>query len=139
MSDVRTSSQSFTVSHLDEADFRSEGLRDYAAYRDLGVAKATRGLATAHVIRMVKPYAEDYAERHYHNVHFQMIYVLRGTYTAEFDGVGAQTMHAGSNWVQPPNVPHRVLHWSDDCELLEVVLPADFETVAVDMPSPAET
>jgi uncharacterized RmlC-like cupin family protein len=134
MPDVRTPSQSFTVSHLDEADFRSEGLRDYAAYRDLGVAKATGGLATASVIRMIKSYAENYAERHQHNVHFQMIYVLKGTYTAEFDGIGTHTMQAGSNWVQPPNVPHRVLHWSDDCELLEVVLPADFETTVVDIP-----
>lgn len=123
--------QRFVVSHLDEADFRPQGLCDYAAYRDLGVAQATRGLATANVIRMVKPYDERYAERHRHSVHFQMIYVLKGSYTAEFDGVGVHTMQAGSNWVQPPNVPHRVLHWSDDCELLEVVLPADFETKAV--------
>ena len=38
-----TRSQRFTVSHLDEADFKAGGLRDYSAYRDLGIAAATDG------------------------------------------------------------------------------------------------
>ena len=50
-------SQRFTVSHLDEADFKTGGLRNYSAYRDLGIAAATNGLAQAHVIRMVKPFS----------------------------------------------------------------------------------
>ena len=45
--------QRFMISHLDEADFRIGGLRDYSAYRDLGIAQATCGLAEAHVIRMI--------------------------------------------------------------------------------------
>jgi hypothetical protein len=36
--------QRFTVSHLDEADFKTGGLRDCSAYRDLGIAAATNGL-----------------------------------------------------------------------------------------------
>ena len=36
--------QRFTVSHLDEADFKTGGLRNYSAYRDLGIAAATNGL-----------------------------------------------------------------------------------------------
>ena len=35
--------QKFTVSHYREADF-AEGLRNYAKYRDLGVAEASHGL-----------------------------------------------------------------------------------------------
>ena len=30
--------QRFMISHHDEADFRIGGLRDYSAYRDLGIA-----------------------------------------------------------------------------------------------------
>ena len=50
------SPQQFTISHLDERDFRTGGLRDYSAYRDLKVAEATGGLAQAHVIRMIAPF-----------------------------------------------------------------------------------
>ena len=36
--------QKFAVSHLKEEDFKKDGLRSYATYRDLGFAKATHGL-----------------------------------------------------------------------------------------------
>jgi len=124
-----SSAQSFTVSHHNEADFKTGGLRDYSAYRDLGVAAATNGLATAHVIRMVKPFSPALSERHRHDVHFQMIYVLKGWFSTEFEGEGAHVFKAGSSWVQPPNIRHTVVGWSDDCELLEIILPADAETV----------
>ena len=38
---------------------------------------------------------------------------------------------------QPPEIRHRELGHSHDVELLEVVLPADFETVEVDRVGPA--
>src|SRR6267143_4502836 len=46
--------QRFVVSHHREEDFEI-GLRAYAQYRDLGIAKATRGMVRAHVIRFVPP------------------------------------------------------------------------------------
>jgi hypothetical protein len=49
----------------------------------------------------------------------------------EFEGEGTHTFHAGSCWIQPPRIKHTVLGYSDDCELLEIVLPADFETVTL--------
>jgi quercetin dioxygenase-like cupin family protein len=69
---------------------------------------------------------------HYHAVQFQMIYVLKGWIKSEFAGEGAHIMRAGSCWIQPPCIHHRVLDYSDDCEVLEVILPAAFETVMVD-------
>ncbi|NEX62965.1 cupin domain-containing protein [Noviherbaspirillum galbum] len=121
--------QTFTVSHLDDAEFRTGGLRNYSAYRDLGIAMATRGLATAHVIRMTAPYSESLSQWHHHDVQFQLIYVLKGWFKSEFEGVGVQTMREGSCWMQPPNIRHRVLGWSDDCELLEIILPTEHATV----------
>lgn len=121
--------QKFHVSHLEDAAFEGGGLRDYSAYRDLGVAAATSGLATAHVIRMVAPFAEHLSKRHHHDVEFQLIYVLKGWFKSEFDGEGAHVMRQGSCWIQPPGIRHTVLGWSDDCELLEVILPAEHETV----------
>ena len=130
MTDVTLeSSQRFTVSHPDEADFKTAGLRNYSAYRDLGVAAATSGMATAHVIRMIAPFTQELSQRHHHNVKFQLVYVLKGWFKSEFDGRGVHTMKEGSCWIQPPGIRHTVLGWSDDCELLEIILPADHETV----------
>lgn len=121
----------FTVSHLNEADF-DQGLRTYAKYRDLGIAPATGGMVQAHVIRMLPPYRpEEVATPHFHDVDFQMVYVLKGWYKTEFEGEGVHTFHAGSCWLQPPKIKHTVLGYSDDCELLEIVLPADFKTVTL--------
>lgn len=63
-----------------------------------------------------------------HDVQFQMVYVLRGWIRTEMDGHPAETMRVGSAWLQPPKIRHRVVDYSDDCEVLEVVVPADFET-----------
>jgi hypothetical protein len=122
----------FTVSHHREEDF-DQGLRPYSAYRDLGIAPATGGMVQAHVIRMTKPSsAEEVAIPHYHDVDFQMVYVLKGWFQSEFEGEGVHTFYAGSCWIQPPGIKHTVLGYSDDCELLEIVLPADFETVTLE-------
>jgi hypothetical protein len=121
--------QRFTVSHLNEADFKTGGLRSYSAYRDLGIAAATHGLATAHVIRMIAPFTPEMSQRHHHNVEFQLVYVLKGWFKTEFEGHGVHVMKEGSCWIQPPGIRHTVLGWSDDCELLEIILPAEHETI----------
>lgn len=121
--------QKFTVSHLNEADFKTGGLRSYSAYRDLGIAAATQGLATAHVIRMTAPFTEALSQRHHHEVEFQLVYVLKGWFKNEFEGHGVHVMKEGSCWIQPPGIRHTVLGWSDDCELLEVIFPAEHETI----------
>jgi mannose-6-phosphate isomerase-like protein (cupin superfamily) len=121
--------QKFTVSHLNEAAFKPGGLRSYLAYRDLGIAAATNGLATAHVIRMTAPFDPTFSQRHHHDVEFQLVYVLKGWFKSDFEGHGAELMKAGSSWIQPPGIRHTVVGWSDDCELLEIILPAEHETV----------
>lgn len=121
-------SQRFAFSHWKEENFTGGGLRSYARYRDLGIAAATNGLAVAHVIRFVPPCTDEVRQWHAHDVEFQMIYVLKGWIETEIEGHPAGTMHAGSAWIQPPGIRHRVVEYSDDCEALEVVLPADFNT-----------
>jgi Cupin domain len=124
--------QRFIASHLREEDFQG-GLRRYAKYRDLGMADATGGMVQAHVIRFVPPCRpEEVSKLHYHDVDFQMVYVLKGWIKTEFDGEGAIVMRTGSSWIQPPRIEHKVLDYSDDCEVLEIVLPADFKTVELE-------
>jgi mannose-6-phosphate isomerase-like protein (cupin superfamily) len=123
--------QTFVASHLHANAFEG-GLRSYAKYRDLGIAAATNGLAQAHVIKMLPPCDPAVvSKRHYHDVDFQMIYVLKGWIKGEYDGEIA-TMREGSCWLQPPKIKHTVLDYSHDCELLEIILPADFETVELE-------
>jgi hypothetical protein len=124
-----TTAQRFTVSHLDEADFKPDGLRAYALYRDLGIAGATGGLCQAHVIRFLSPCTDEVRKRHSHEAELQLIYVLNGWVKNEFEGEGVQMMSAGSCWLQPPGIKHTVLDYSADAELLEIIVPADFKTV----------
>ncbi len=127
-----TAPQRFTVSHLREDDFQPNGLRAYALYRDLGIADATGGLAQAHVIRMVPPVTDEVRQRHLHNVDLQLVYVLKGWMKNEFEGYGVQMMEQGSCWLQPPGIKHTVLDYSDDLEVLELIIPAEFETLPAD-------
>ena len=119
--------QRFAFSHLKPGDFK-DGLRTYAKYRDLGYAAATNGAAVAHVIKFIPPCTDEVRIWHTHDVEFQMIYVLKGSITTEMEGFATETMVAGSSWMQPPKIRHRVVDYSADCEVLEIVLPADFAT-----------
>ncbi|HEX3502775.1 MAG TPA: cupin domain-containing protein [Xanthobacteraceae bacterium] len=128
---ARPRKQTFVVSHHSPDAFET-GLRRYAQYRDLGIAAATKGLARAHVIKMIPPCdPAEVSKRHYHDVEFQMVYVLKGWIKGEYDGA-VVTMHEGACWLQPPKIEHAVLDYSDDCELLEIILPADFDTVELE-------
>ena len=121
--------QRVAISHHREEDFKADGLRAYASYRDLGIADATHGLARAHVIRLIGPCNPDEVSKlHYHDVEFQMVYVLKGWVKTYMEGVGETTFQIGSAWTQPPKIRHLIMDYSDDVELLEVILPADFET-----------
>jgi mannose-6-phosphate isomerase-like protein (cupin superfamily) len=122
--------QRIAVSHHREEDFKPDGLRAYAHYRDLGIADASNGVARAHVIRLLPPCnPEEVSKLHFHDVDFQMVYVLKGWVKTYLEGEGETVMREGSAWTQPPKVRHMILDYSDDVELLEVILPADFETV----------
>jgi len=122
--------QRIAISHHREEDFKADGLRTYAQYRDLGIAKASQGLAQAHVIRLIGPCnPAEVSKLHFHDVEFQMVYVLKGWVKTYMEGQGETLMKQGSAWTQPPRLKHLIMDYSDDVELLEVILPAEFKTV----------
>jgi hypothetical protein len=91
--------QTFVANHLNPNAFEG-GLRSYAKYRDLDIASATNGLARAHVIKMLPPCdLAEVSKRHYHDVEFQMVYVLKGWIKGEYEGAGIVTMREGSCWL----------------------------------------
>jgi mannose-6-phosphate isomerase-like protein (cupin superfamily) len=122
--------QRIAISHYRDEDFVTNGLRTYAKYRDLGVAEASHGLAQAHVIRLIGPCdPAEVSKLHFHDVDFQMVYVLKGWVKTYMEGRGETLMKQGSSWTQPPRIKHLIMDYSDDVELLEVILPAEFKTV----------
>ena len=83
--------QAFCVSHADgSGTLKSHftgGLRAFFEYRDLGVNAATQGKYSANVIRAV-PGRRAEPTWHIHNLDFQMIYILKGWVTFEYEGQG---------------------------------------------------
>lgn len=123
--------QRVAVSHYNNADFES-GLRTYAQYRDLGMVEATNGMVRAHVLRFTEPCDPKVVSKlHYHDTEFQMVYVLKGWVKTKLGDHDEITMRQGSSWTQPPKIKHVINDYSEDCELLEIILPAEFETVEV--------
>ena len=120
---------SFFISR-DTASSWQTGLRDYFDYRDMGMTEVTQGKLRAHVIRPNKPCPEQ-GDLHYHKVEFQMVYVLKGWARMYFEGVGEVTLDEGCCVYQEPGIVHRLIEWSDDYTVIELLVPADPETVTV--------
>ena len=116
----------------------TEGLREIFEYRDLGIKKATGGDYVAHIIRANgKEMKDDVQHWHVHECSFQLVLVLDGWATFEYEGQGVHTIRKGDCILQPPRIPHREIECSEDFEVLEVVAPADFETRIVEAPEGA--
>ena len=116
----------FAVSHERDAVFH-RGLRSFFEYRDLGIKAATEGRVVAHVIRAAA--GKDFSSQpHMHKTTFQMVYILKGWIEFEYEGQGVVRLEAGSCVHQPPEIRHREVGHSEDVELLEIVLPGEFET-----------
>ncbi|MGH6945183.1 MAG: cupin domain-containing protein [Geminicoccaceae bacterium] len=106
------------------------GLRPHFEYRDLGIEAATGGKVLAQIIR-ARMASEGPGDNHKHLLDFQMVYILRGWMRTRFAGVGERTLEAGDCLYQQPGIHHQVLDYADDLELIEITIPADFETTTV--------
>lgn len=126
---TRWKPQQFMAVHAsDKGQQFRKGLRSYASYRDLGISKATGGVVQAHVIRLHGPCDPKVVSiRHIHGVQFQFLYMLKGWMEGEYNG-RRERFEAGACWIQPNSIPHTVLDYSDDCEMIELILPGTFET-----------
>ena len=128
--------QPTTFSHVKsgEGDWRSDGLRDFFLYRDLGVAEATHGQVICHLVK-ANHAPEKGTGWHRHEAHFQIVIMTKGW--ARFMYGDQETLvQAGDCVHQRPGIVHYLFDYSPDMEYLEIVSPADFQTV--DMPAPCE-
>jgi quercetin dioxygenase-like cupin family protein len=117
----------FSVSHAKKSAYEGGGLRSFFEYRDLGIKEATGGKVGAHVIRAL-PGRHASGETHHHGLEFQMVYILKGWVRFWYEGQGEVLLEPGDCVHQPPGIVHRELEHSDDLELIEITLPAEFDT-----------
>jgi quercetin dioxygenase-like cupin family protein len=123
-----------TFSHIKPADthFEKGGLRDFFLYRDLGVAEATKGKVIAHLVK-ANMAPETGTGWHRHDADFQIVIMTKGW--ARFMYEDKPTLvEAGDVVHQRPGICHFLFDYSPDMEYLEIVGPADFKTVDVDVP-----
>jgi len=121
-------------SHVKPADtpFKSDGLRDFFLYRDLGIAQATHGKVIAHLVR-ANMAPETGTGWHRHEADFQIVIMLKGW--ARFMYGDQVTLVAAGDCVhQKPGLVHYLFDYSPDMEYLEIVGPADFGTIGAEGP-----
>ena len=117
----------FSVHKAKDTDYEAGGLRDFFVYRDLGIKRATKGAFGAHVIRAAQA-VEEPMGKHRHDLGFQMVYILKGSCVFWYEGEGAFDLEAGDCVCQPPGIGHEFVSCSDDLEMLEITMPAEFGT-----------
>ena len=134
MMETAVSQHDTDFAHCKAADtrFLPGGLRDFFLYKDLGVATATRGKVIAHIAKAnLAP--QDGTGWHYHVADFQIVYMLKGW--ARFMYEDKPTLVAAGDCVhQRPGVVHYLFDYSPDMEYLEIVGPADFQSITVEGP-----
>jgi hypothetical protein len=92
-----------------------------------GIAAATNGIAT---VRVARPRGAPAKRRYRHDADFLFTFVLSGSLSLDVDRLGARAVAAGTSFVLPPADSYAFDDCSSDLELLEVALPALFETVS---------
>ena len=123
-------------SHVKPADtaWRSEGLRDFFLYKDLGLAGATAGRVIAHLVK-ANMAAEKGTGWHRHEADFQIVYMTKGW--AKFMYGDHETLVGAGDCVhQRPGIVHYLFDGSPDMDYLEIVGPADFKSIAAPAAAP---
>ena len=123
-----TAQSKFALTPFAEEGFTRDGPRADVEYRDLGLSAATGGRIGAKHIRAFKPFPKE-TGWHWHDMTGHFVFVIKGWIRFRFEGVAEDvTVTAGGCLSQPGGVPHNVVARSDDLELIEINLPAQFGT-----------
>jgi quercetin dioxygenase-like cupin family protein len=117
-----------------ETPWRSDGLRDFFLYRDLGVEQATAGRVIAQLVK-ANMAPEKGTGWHLHEAEFHIVFMTKGWARFMYGNVETR-VEAGDCVHQRPGIVHYLFDYSPDMEYLEIVGPADF--ASIDMPAPCE-
>ena len=115
-----------------DTEYRAGGLRDFFSYRDLGIADATDGQVVVQLVKANTP-PEAGTGWHYHEANFHVVYMIKGW--ARFMYEDQDTLvEAGDVVHQRPGIRHFLFDYSPDMEFLEIVSPAKFPSIEVEVP-----
>jgi quercetin dioxygenase-like cupin family protein len=93
--------------------------------RETGIGAATGGVASVQVVRPTAPAGGSVTS---HTSDILFTFVLSGSLVLHGEGQGAHPLEAGDAFVIPPNLKTSLTDTSADLHLLEVSLPARFDT-----------
>jgi quercetin dioxygenase-like cupin family protein len=110
-----------------------DGPRQFLAYRDAGVTAATGRRVNINIVQNSKA-GDSSTGWHYHSLACQFIFVLKGWSRVEVEGQGEFTIHPGDAMTIPFGMKHDVTGFSADFKVLELNIPADYDTVACSAP-----
>src|SRR5262245_33413601 len=110
----------------------TKGLRGFLEYRDLGLAEATQGRVGATIARAIRTYEPGSgAPRHTHDVGFHVIFVMRGWFRSEFEGLGEVILRAGDCLSYEGEIPQQHIEYSDDFQVMQITTPSAYRTTNV--------
>lgn len=114
-----------------------KGDRKYFEYRDLGTRKPTESRIHLQVVRAIEPGAAT--GWHYHSM-AQWFMVVGGTSLMRIEDRPRQLLARGDSICvgRGPRMRHNVSDCSDDYKVLEMCVPADYDTIAVREPDGAD-
>ena len=113
-----------------QTPWRSDGLRDFFLYRDLGVEQATAGKVLAQLVK-ANMAPEKGTGWHRHGAEFHLVYMTKG-WAKFMYGEEETLVEAGDMVHQRPGIVHYLFDYSPDMEYLEIVSPADFGSLDVE-------
>lgn len=93
--------------------------------RETGIGSATAGVAS---VRVARPVGRAHGQVTSHTSDILFAFVLSGSLTLSGDGQGVHALSEGDAYVIPPDMKTALNHCSEDLQVLEVSLPATFET-----------
>jgi mannose-6-phosphate isomerase-like protein (cupin superfamily) len=93
-------------------------------YRDSGISSATDGLAGVRVARPAGPVDDGWIA---HDTEFSQLVVLCGETTFHSQGGASVRLADGDSAAIPGGLRYRLTDPTDDCQLLDVTMPASFD------------
>ena len=116
--------QTFCRSEAANAVWTPWRLQGFEA-RETGIGAATYGVASVQIVRSA---GSTHGQVTSHTSDILFTFVLSGSVTLRGDGQGAHALTEGDAYVIPPNLKSSLSDCSADLQLLEVSLPAAFDT-----------
>ena len=125
-------------SHVKPGDtgWTTGGLRNFFMYRDLGVAAATHGQVLVQLVRANLAPSSTGTGWHRHHANFHIVLMLKGWARFMYDDK-VTLVKAGDCVHQRPGIVHDLFDYSPDMEFLEIISPANYQTIEVAGPCAA--